>query len=216
MFRITENRHWYLAGSGVAIILSVAALVISFSQSSPLSNIDGDVARGLGLATLAALLLTAALTWWVFRELHRSFRYGLCALAGVLHDVVITCGFFALMTILAGWTVDALFFVAILGTIALSGQGLIATFHHARENESGARIVAPVEIVSRSIVESIQHAVPARMGALLVLVAVLLLGGASFRPLTATLLVGLASATYSTPFFAAPLLVSGNRARKQA
>ena len=63
-------------------------------------------------------------------------------------------------------------------------------------------------VANRSLIETAQRSVATQVTALLVLVAILILGGATLRQFMAMLIVGMVSGTYSSLFNAAPLLVA--------
>lgn len=211
MFNVIENRRWAWIVSGILAALSIAALVFSLVKTEPLS--DADAASVQGQAVLIAIPIVAVATWWALHGARRSFRYGVCALLGVLHDLLVTCGFYALMTIVADWTVDGLFFVAALCTIVFSAQSLITAFDRVRENEARKRAETYQETIKRSIAGALLHSLPVRLSLFLGLLALLLLGGETFTPLAATLLVGLAITTYSAVFFTTPLVAAWNGER---
>jgi len=126
----------------------------------------------------------------------------------MLHDLVIVFGFIALMGLLAGWEVDALFLTAALTVAGFSLQDTIVVFDRIREN-SAKRPLEKIELtVNRSVLETVHRSLVTQLSAMFVLVALILFGGDSIRPFIAVLFVGLLSGTYSSIFTAVPLLVA--------
>lgn len=69
-----------------------------------------------------------------FRQIPNSFRYGVCAVVAMLHDILVTFGFIAVAGLIAGWEVDALFLTAVLTVAGFSLQDTIVMFDRIREN----------------------------------------------------------------------------------
>ena len=171
-------------------------------------TIGGEVTRAAGVAVLAASIVILAFIWWAFRNVPNSFRYGLCAIAAMVHDVLVVCGLFALAGLLLGWEVDALFLTALLTVIGFSVQDTIVVFDRIRENIPKRRGEDYETIVNRSLLETLHRSLATQLNAIFVLIAILLFGGATIKQFVAVLLVGLLSGTYSSIFTAVPLLVA--------
>jgi preprotein translocase SecF subunit len=169
--------------------------------------IGTEVARAAGLAILVASLVIVAFMWFSFRRVPNAFRYGVCTIAGMTHNLVIAFGFYALMGIVAGWEVDSLFLTATLTVIGFSVQDVIVVFDRIRENIPKHRREPFEMVVNRSILETIHRSLATQLNAMFVMVAIILFGGVTIRPFISMLLVGMVSETYSAIFIAVPLLV---------
>jgi preprotein translocase SecF subunit len=174
--------------------------------------VGGEVARAAGLAILVAALVIVAFMWFSFRRVPHAFRYGVCTIAGMAHNLLISLGFYALMGILAGWEVDALFLTAILTVIGFSVQDVIVVFDRIRENIPRHKTEPYEMVVNRSILETIHRSLATQLNAMFVMVAIILFGGTTIKPFIATMLVGMVSETYSAIFIAVPLLVVWEKA----
>ena len=170
-------------------------------------TVGGEVARAAGLAILVASLIIVAFMWFSFRRVPHAFRYGVCTIAGMLHNLIITIGFYAVMGIAAGWEVDALFLTAILTVIGFSVQDVIVVFDRIRENIPKYSREPFETVINRSILETIHRSLATQLNAMFVMIAIILFGGVSIKPFIATMLVGMISETYSAIFIAVPLLV---------
>jgi preprotein translocase SecF subunit len=144
---------------------------------------------------------------FAFRKVPNALRYGICAIAAMLHDILVTVGLFSMASIALGWEADALFLTALLTVVGFSVQDTIVVFDRIRENILRRRGEAFETIVNRSLLETIHRSLATQLNAIFVLVALLLLGGATMQQFVAVLLVGLLSGTYSSIFNAVPLLV---------
>jgi preprotein translocase SecF subunit len=169
--------------------------------------VGGEVTRAAGLAVLVAALVIVVFMWFSFRRVPNAFRYGVCTIAGMLHNLLIAFGFYALMGILAGWEVDALFLTAILTVIGFSVQDVIVVFDRIRENIPRHKTETYEKVVNRSILETIHRSLATQLNAMFVMVAIIIFGGETIKPFIATMLVGMVSETYSAIFIAVPLLV---------
>jgi preprotein translocase SecF subunit len=176
-----------------------------------------EMMRTGGLTILVAALIVALFTWFFFRQLPHAFRYGVCAIAGILFNLLIVCGFYALMGIVGTWGMDAMFFIAVLAAIGFSGQSVIAVLDHIRENTSRHKTESYETVANRSILETLHPSLATLFCATFVMVAILLLGGQTTRLFVATILVGTLSATFFSIFVAVPLLVAWEKtARRRA
>ena len=207
---VTANEVGSLLAALEERIGSVDDDALMFDTVEP--AVGGEVARAAGLAILVASLIIVAFMWFSFRRVPNAFRYGVCTIAGMLHNLIITIGFFALMGIVAGWEVDALFLTAILTVIGFSVQDVIVVFDRIRENIPRYRKEPFETVINRSILETIHRSLATQLNAMFVMIAIILFGGATIKPFVATMLVGMLSETYSAIFIAVPLLVAWEKA----
>ncbi len=171
-------------------------------------TIGAEVSRAAVAAVVVASLLILLYIAWAFREVSHPFRYGTAAILALIHDVLVTISFFSIMNLVAGWEVDALFLTAILTVIGFSVNDTIVIFDRIRENLRRFRTESFATIANRSLIETAQRSIATQVTALLILVAILLFGGATLQKFMATLIVGLVSGTYSSLFTATPILVA--------
>jgi preprotein translocase SecF subunit len=174
--------------------------------------VGNEVTRAAGLAILVASVIIVAFMWFSFRHVPNAFRYGICTIVGMLHNVLIAFGFYALMGIIAGWEVDALFLTAILTVIGFSVQDVIVVFDRIRENIPKYRQESFEMVVNRSILETIHRSLATELNAMFVMVAIILFGGTTIKPFISVMLVGMVSETYAAIFIAVPLLVVWEKA----
>jgi preprotein translocase subunit SecF len=169
--------------------------------------VGAEVTRTAGIAVAVAALFILAFIIFAFRKVPNSFRYGVCAIAAMVHDILVTVGLFSLAGLILGWEADALFLTALLTVIGFSVQDTIVVFDRIRENIPKRRGESYETIVNRSLLETIHRSLATQLNAIFVLVALMLFGGATMKQFVAVLLVGLLSGTYSSIFNAVPLLV---------
>jgi len=162
-------------------------------------------------AFVAVLVVAAVITGFIlfaFRSVPNAFRYGVCAVLAMVHDVLVVSAIMSLAGLLLGWEVDALFLTAVLTVVGFSVQDTIVLFDRIRENIP-KHLGEPYEtIVNRSILETIHRSLATQLNAFFIMVAILIFGGDSIKQFIAILFVGLLTGTYSSIFIAVPLLVS--------
>lgn len=171
-------------------------------------SIGRETARAALLAVVAssgAILLFIALA---FRSVPNAFRYGVCAIAKMLHDVLFLLGFTSTMGVMVGWEMDSLLLTAVLMVVGFSVQDVIVVFDRIRENITRRRGERFEMIVNRSLLETLHRSLATQLNAMFVMVAIIFFGGVTIRNFMLTMLVGMVTGTYSSIFFAVPLLVS--------
>jgi len=164
----------------------------------------------IGRAFLAILLTSVALLIYltlVFRRVPNAFRYGVCAVIAVLHDVLVVVGLFAIFGITLGTEIDALFITAMLTVIGFSVHDTIVVFDRVRENIMRRRFERFEEVVNYSLVQTLARSINTSITVVLTLFALYLFGGASIHNFVLALLIGIISGTYSSIFNASMLLV---------
>lgn len=172
------------------------------------ATVGQEVTRAAFLAVAVAALVITGFIVIAFRQVPNALRYGICAIAAMLHDILIVLGVMSLMGLVLKWEVDALFLTAVLTVVGFSVQDSIVLFDRIRENIP-KHIGEPYEtIVNRSIWETIHRSLATQLNAFFIMAAILLFGGETIKPFIAILFVGLLSGTYSSIFTAVPLLVA--------
>lgn len=158
------------------------------------------------IASLAILLYIA----FVFRKVSypvSSWKFGVCAIIALLHDVLVVIGVFAILGYFFHVEVDALFITALLTVMGFSVHDTIVVFDRIRENLKKNTRVPFETVVNNSILETINRSLNTSLTVVLVLFMLLLFGAGSTRWFIVALLVGIVSGTYSSIFNASPLLV---------
>jgi preprotein translocase SecF subunit len=187
----------------------LAPLVPGTTQIQSVSpTVGAEVTRAAFVAVVVAAIAILFYIMLVFRQVPNSFRYGASAVAAMVHDLFIISGFAAIMGVLLGWEVDALFLTAVLTVVGFSLQDTIVVFDRIRENIAKRPLERYEKLVNRSILETVHRSLVTQLSAMFIMVAILLFGGASIKPFIAVLFVGMLSGTYSSIFIASPLLVS--------
>ena len=163
--------------------------------------------RALLAIAISALAVIIYITF-AFRGIQHAFRYGVCAIIAMMHDILIVISLGAIGSQLFGWQMDSLYLTALLTVIGFSTQDKIVVFDRIRENSPIMRRVPFEKIVNHSIVQSLQRSINTQlMTSEFLLLSLALFGGTTLREMCIILLVGLLSGTYSSIFIASPILV---------
>ena len=161
------------------------------------------------VVALAIILFVA----WAFRRVSKpvsSWNYGLAAVIALVHDVIIPIGIFALL----GKEIDTLFVVGLLSILGLSVNDTIVVFDRIRENISahgskGKNALRHFDrVVGQSIKQTVARSINTSLTLIVVLGVLLTVGPAATRDLALVLMIGTLVGTYSSIFFASPLLLS--------
>ncbi len=193
------------------LVTAVTTRIGSFDERSYRSigpTIGAEVSQAALLAVIAACVLILVYIAVAFREVSHPFRFGTAAIVALVHDVLVTISFLSVMNLLAGWEIDALFLTAALTVIGFSVNDTIVILDRIRENLRRHRGESYATVANRSLLETAHRSIATQITAMLILVAMLIFGGATLRVFMATLLVGLISGTYSSIFNAAPVVVA--------
>ena len=146
-----------------------------------------------GLAMLIALFGILVYVWLRF-----EYRFALGALAALVHDVVITLGFFSVL----GLEFDLTVLAAVLAVIGYSLNDTIVVFDRVRENFRRVRRGSTEEVMNRSLNQTLSRTLMTSFTTLLVLFALFVLGGELIRGFAIALIVGVFVGTYSSIYVA--------------
>lgn len=180
--------------------------VIRFDSVGP--SIGAAVASRAALAVAVAALAVVVYITVAFRRVPNAFRYGVCAIIAMVHDVAVVFSAVAIGALLFEWQIDALFLTALLTVIGFSVQDKVVVFDRIRENTQVLRRLDYEKLVNHSIVQTLQRSINTQLMTVeFLLLSLALFGGATLQEFAVILLVGLFSGTYSSIFIAAPILV---------
>ncbi|HWI54610.1 MAG TPA: protein translocase subunit SecF [Desulfobacteria bacterium] len=160
---------------------------------------------GKELTTKALLaLLIASILMVIYITFRFEFTFGIAAIIALLHDVFVVIGVFALFW----WEVDTTFVAAILTIIGYSINDTIVIFDRIRENLHRRKKGQDLEVlVNDSIMQTMTRSINTVLTVVIVLVALLVLGGSTIKLFTLAMLIGVVSGCYSSIFNASPLWV---------
>ncbi|MDG1852157.1 MAG: protein translocase subunit SecF, partial [Gammaproteobacteria bacterium] len=132
-----------------------------------------------------------------------EYRFALGSIAAIIHDVIITLGFFSLFKIDFDLTVMA----AVLAVIGYSLNDTIVVSDRIRENFRLLRKTEPEELINISITQTFSRTIITSLTTLLVLLALFIFGGDMIHGFATALIVGVLIGTYSSVYVAAEVLL---------
>jgi preprotein translocase subunit SecF len=163
--------------------------------------------RNTGIAIIIASISILLYVSWAFRKMPKPFRWGICAILALFHDLVIVIAVFSILGWAAGMEVDALFVTGVLAVVGVSVNNIVVVFDRIRENLKRG-VSSDFEVVANcGIMESVGRSMNTGLATLFVIVALYLLGGVTIRNLILALLVGITTGIYSSLCIAGQLLV---------
>lgn len=154
---------------------------------------------GSELAERGALALVIALMMiFLYVMVRFQWKFSAGAVAALAHDAIVTVGFFSVF----GLPFDLTVVAAVLAVIGYSLNDTVVAFDRIRENFFKLRGMSAEESMNISINEMLARTIITGFTTLLVLVALLLLGGESIAPFSIALIVGIIVGTYSSIYTA--------------
>lgn len=172
-------------------------------------TIGAELVQKSIIALVIAAIMIVIYVAWAFRSVPKptsSWRFGVCAIVALLHDILVLLGVFSILGHFFAVEIDSLFVTAALTVIGFSVHDTIVVFDRIRENLNRGSFRTFKETVNNSIMQTLGRSLNTSLTVILVLLALLLFGGSTIRWLVFALLVGITSGTYSSIFNASPLL----------
>ena len=149
-------------------------------------------------ATILSLLCIMAYIWLRFR-----LSFGIGAMVASIHDVLITLSFL----VFAGYELSLNVVAAILTLVGYGVNDQIVIFDRVRENMRQSRREPMNVIINKSVNQTLPRTVITAGVTFLAVLSLYLFGGEVLEPFGFTMLVGIATSTYSTVFIASAVAV---------
>jgi len=156
-------------------------------------QVGRELAEDGGLAVLYALIGILVYVWLRF-----EWRFSVGAIIATVHDTIVTVAVFSLFRIEFDLTVLA----AVLAVIGYSLNDTIVIFDRIRENFRKVRKGSVLDVVNRSINETMSRTIITSGTTLMVVAALFLFGGPVIHGFALALIVGIVTGTYSSIYVA--------------
>lgn len=176
-------------------------------------SIGDELKRKSFYAVAAVLIAIIAYIAWAFRKVSQpvaSWKYGVTAIIALFHDTIIVLGVFAILGQFMGIEINTAFIAALLTVLGYSVNDSIVVFDRIRENLPYSEQDFEGTI-DTSVNQTITRSIYTSTTTTLVLLSILVLGGATITGFVTALLVGILIGTYSSIFLASPLLMVWTR-----
>ena len=161
-------------------------------------QVGDELANQGGLAMLYALFGILIYVTWRF-----EWRFAVGSVVALVHDVLITVGFFSVFQLEFSLTVLA----AVLAVIGYSLNDTIVVFDRIRENFRKMRKGEPIDIMNKSINQTLPRTILTSLTTLIVLISLFLFGGDIIHNFSIALILGVLIGTYSSIFIASPTVL---------
>jgi len=161
----------------------------------------GDELRNSAITSLAVTLVLIAI--YIILSFH-TWRLSLGAILAVMHDPILVLGVFSITQTMFDLPVVA----AILAVIGYSLNDTVIVFDRIRENFERNRRQAPEITLDQAINQTLSRTIMTKVVTSIVVVALLMLGGAALRGFSEALLIGIIAGTYSSIYISSAIALS--------
>ena len=137
----------------------------------------------------------------IYLALRFEWKFAVAAIIATLHDVVIILGFFAFFQ----WELSLAVLAAVLAVLGYSVNESVVIFDRIRENFRRYRKMNSQEIIDSAITSTISRTIITHGSTQLMVVSMLLFGGATLHYFAMALTIGILFGIYSSVFVAAAI-----------
>ena len=155
--------------------------------------VGGQVGNELYIRSAGAVAL-AMLLMLVYVTIRFEFKLAMGAVLSLFHDIIVTLGIFAMLQ----WPFDLTVLAALLAIIGFSLNDNIVVSDRIRENFRKIRGATPLEVVNIALTETLRRTIHTYMTLLLVVVAMMIMGGDGLKWFSIAMFVGVFVGTYSS------------------
>ncbi|EET80936.1 protein translocase subunit SecF [Acinetobacter radioresistens] len=163
------------------------------AEVSKIDSVGGQVGNELYVRSAGAVALALVLML-IYVTIRFEFKLAIGAVLSLFHDIIVTIGIFAMMQ----WPFDLTVLAALLALIGFSLNDNIVVSDRIRENFRKIRGAEPREIVNIALTETLRRTVHTSMTLLLVVIAMMLMGGEGLHWFSVAMFVGVFVGTYSS------------------
>ena len=170
---------------------------------------DRTVNPGFGSILIRNALMAMAISLagiLIYVWIRFEFRFGATAIVTLAHDVLVTLGVYAILN----REINTSTIAALLTIIGYSLNDTIVIFDRIRENTPNARSLGYANVINKSVNMTISRSINTSITSLFPVILLLILGTTALKDFALALTIGIISGTYSSIFFASPILVVWN------
>ena len=198
-FQVPEDEDQTAVVTRVQKSITDAVGEVAFSGTSVVgSKVSGELFSSGLMALGAAIVLMFAYIWFRFEP-----QFGFGAVAGLVHDVILTFGLIVLFRLEFSLNMVA----AILTVIGYSMNDTVVVFDRLRENLRKYKTMPLREVIDLSINETLSRTIITGVTAVMVLAALAVFGGEALFGFSIALMAGIIIGTYSSIYVGAPIIL---------
>lgn len=161
-------------------------------------NIIGSQVGGEIYTTSLLALAVSLAMMLIYISIRFQFKLAMGAMLSLFHDAIVVVGVFAIF----GFPFDLTVLAAVLALIGYSVNDTIVVYDRIRENFRRVRGLTPKQVVDLSLTETLRRTIMTSGTVLIVVIAMLFLGGDGLYWFSLALLIGLIAGTYSSIYIA--------------
>ena len=159
------------------------------------------LAKNLESGIIAIILSLGAMLFYIWVRFEWQFSIG--SIAAIFHDVLITIGFFSLLSLEVNLSIVA----AVLTIVGYSLNDTVVIYDRIRENLRKYSKTQITDVLNISINETLSRTIITSATTLLALFSIFILGGEILRGFALAMIIGVFIGTYSSIFVASPILL---------
>ncbi|MBQ3033251.1 MAG: protein translocase subunit SecF [Deferribacterales bacterium] len=156
-------------------------------------QVGPQVGKDLKYKALMAVLY-AVIGILIYIAVRFQFIYGIGAIIALVHDIILTLA----VIILAGISFDLTVLASVLTVVGYSLNDKIVVFDRIRENVKGSPDVPLMQIMNKSINETLSRTILTSTSTLLALISLYFFGGEVIHGFSLAMIVGIIIGTYSS------------------
>ena len=181
-------------------------------QVKEFDNVSSMIASETTTNALYAVIVAAVAMLlyisWAFRKMPSPFKFGACAIIGLLFDVFTCIAVFSILGGIFNWEINLMFITGVLAVIGYSINNTVIVFDRIRENKSRG-IHPDFEVIANtSVVQTLSRSFNTSLTTLFALFALAVFVGATIQNFVVVLIIGIVSGTFSSTCIAPTLLVA--------
>ncbi|MBN1189808.1 MAG: protein translocase subunit SecF [Dehalococcoidales bacterium] len=190
-----------------SISASLGALSVNeFDNVSPM--IASETTRNATIAVVVAIIAMLLYIAFAFRRMPNPFKFGVCAVAGLVLDLLIAMGIYSILGAIRGWQIDLMFIAGVLAVMGYSINNIVVVFDRIRENTARGLSSDIAIVANYSIVETLSRSFNSSLTTLFTLFVLALFVGSSIQNFVIVLIIGVISGVFTSTFISPELLVS--------
>jgi preprotein translocase subunit SecF len=198
-FQVPEGQDQTAVVNRVESAITASVGQVTYSGVSVVgSKVSGELFTSGLLALGSAIVLMFAYIWFRFEP-----QFGFGAVAGLLHDVILTFGLIVVLRLEFSLNMVA----AILTVIGYSMNDTVVVFDRLRENLRKYKTMPLRDVIDLSLNETLTRTIITGVTAVMVLGALAIWGGEALRGFSLALMFGIIIGTYSSIYVGAPIIL---------
>ncbi|MBI2634359.1 protein translocase subunit SecF [Candidatus Peregrinibacteria bacterium] len=183
-----------------------------FTTTGP--TIGKTLLHKASIAIIFAIVMMVIYVSLAFRKIPKEvnpWRFGVCAIAALIHDVLIVTGIFVVLSQFLNVEIDALFITAMLTVFGYSVNDTIVVMDRLRERLIHSPEYSLEDNSDIALTQTLRRSINTSLSTLLAMLPILFFGSQSIFYFILALVLGIIIGTYSSIFVATPLLVFWNK-----